>query len=104
MEGALGDLGEDFVEGVNPLLQRLVTDGNHLGAITGELTTQEHVHQVNLEKIKRGKICHKIVKTLLSQGERAMFSLSLFYHNLDFGVGLNVIVEVEHLIFVNTNI
>ncbi len=48
MEGALGDLGEDAVHGVDAVLDRPLGDGQNLGTIGGELTTKEPVHQPDL--------------------------------------------------------
>ena len=48
VEGALGQLGEDAVHGVVPLLEGHLRLAEHLRAVLGELPAEEQVHQVDL--------------------------------------------------------
>ena len=52
VEGALGHLREDAVHGVHAVLERLLAHAEHVGAVAGELTAEEHVHQVDLEQFE----------------------------------------------------
>ena len=60
MEGALGDLGEHLVQRVGTFLEWLVADGKDLSSISGELTSQEDVHQINLKDEKRSHIVYSL--------------------------------------------
>ncbi len=48
MEDALGDLGEDGVHRVLPVLRGEFSYGEYVGPVLGELPSQEEVHEVDL--------------------------------------------------------
>ena len=50
----VGYLGEDLWHRVDSVLEWLLADGPDLGAVGGELTAEEHVHQVDLKPAKEG--------------------------------------------------
>ena len=45
-----GYLGEDLGERVNSVLDGLLGHGDDLGSVSGELVSQVHVHEVDLEQ------------------------------------------------------